>query len=173
VSVRKILLLGDPVLYQPSAAVGEGEVAGLAGVVADLHDTLMDFRRRYGVGRAIAAPQICVPKRLVYVNVGEPMPLFNPVVADPSAEMMTVWDDCMCFPDLLVKVLRHRHCRIVYRDALWQERSWPLEGDLSELLQHEIDHLYGVLAVERAIDGRSFALRAARPVAELCPTEVD
>ncbi|MHB0875115.1 MAG: peptide deformylase [Anaerolineae bacterium] len=158
-----MLLLGNPVLYQPSAAVTAAEAGDLAGVVADLHDTLMAFRVRYGVGRAIAAPQIGVAKRLIYVNVGEPMPLFNPVVCDPSDEMMAVWDDCMCFPDLLVQVNRHRRCRVEYRDSEWRLRSWPLEGDLAELLQHEIDHLDGILAVERAIDGRSFALRAARP----------
>lgn len=57
------------------------------------------------------------------------------------------------------KVLRHRKCRISFRDLDWKETSMDLEGDLSELLQHEYDHLDGILAVSRAIDGKSFALR--------------
>jgi len=75
---------------------------------------------------------------------------------------MEVWDDCMCFPDLLVRVKRHRSCRIRYRDLEWNEQTMNLTGDLSELLQHEYDHLDGVLAVNRAIDSRSFALRSQK-----------
>lgn len=59
---------------------------------------------------------------------------------------MEVWDDCMCFPDLPVKVMRHKSCRIRYRNQDWEEESMLLHGDLSELLQHEYDHLDGVLA---------------------------
>jgi peptide deformylase len=76
--------------------------------------------------------------------------------------MMEVWDDCMCFPDLLVRVLRHRRIRLTFRDLDWKGRSLDLEGDLAELLQHEYDHLDGILAVSRAIDGKSFALRSQR-----------
>jgi hypothetical protein len=57
-SIRKVLLLGNPKLYESCAPVVEGEIESLRPVVRDLHDTLMDFRRRHGVGRAIAAPQI-------------------------------------------------------------------------------------------------------------------
>jgi peptide deformylase len=73
---------------------------------------------------------------------------------------MEVWDDCMCFPDLLVKVMRHKSCRIRYRNQDWKQDSMVLHGDLSELLKHEYDHLDGILAVSRAIDGRSFALKS-------------
>ncbi|MDP6356270.1 MAG: peptide deformylase, partial [Planctomycetota bacterium] len=78
------------------------------------------------------------------------------------AEKMDVWDDCMCFPDLLVKVERHSTCTLKFRDLDWSERQMELAGDLSELLQHEYDHLDGILAVSRAIDGLSFALRSQR-----------
>ncbi|NPV07944.1 MAG: peptide deformylase [Anaerolineae bacterium] len=166
---REILLLGNPLLYRVSSAVEPEDLAEMAAVVADLRDTLLAFRGRYGAGRAIAAPQIGVRKRLVYVHLEGttsahlaegPMVLLNPQFTWRSDEMMTVWDDCMCFPDLLVRVLRHRACRLEYRDLEWRPRVWDLEGDLSELLQHECDHLDGVLAVSRAVDGRSFALRS-------------
>ena len=85
----------------------------------------------------------------------------QPVVAEASAEMMAVWDDCLLLPRPARAVMRYRRIRVDYRDPAWRPRSWELEGDLAELLQHEIDHLDGVLAVSRAIDGRSFAWRGA------------
>jgi peptide deformylase len=66
----------------------------------------------------------------------------------------------MCFPDLLVKVMRHKSCTIRFRDLLFKEHTMKLEDDLSELLQHEYDHLDGILAVSRAVDGHSFTLRS-------------
>jgi peptide deformylase len=162
VTVRPIRLLGDPRLYEPSVPVARDELAGVEALVADLHDTLFDFRQRYGAGRAIAAPQIGVMKRLIYVHIDRPVVLINPVLDRLSQETMAVWDDCMCFPQLLVRVMRHESCRITYRNQDWQAIQWELRGDLSELLQHEYDHLDGVLAVAKAIDGRSFALRSQR-----------
>lgn len=161
-AIREILLLGNPCLYETSFPVRFGERTNLTAIVSDLHDTLMCFRERYGIGRAIAAPQIGVKKRLIYVNINGPIVFINPVLRDMSKETITVWDDCMCFPDLLVKVSRHRACTIFYRDAEWTERQMKLENDLSELLQHEYDHLDGILAVERAVDAHAFAFRSQR-----------
>jgi peptide deformylase len=160
--VRGVLLLGNPKLYETCAPVEKTKVESLGPVVQDLHDTLMDFRRRHGAGRAIAAPQIGVMQRLIYMHIDEPLVFINPILDMKSEETMPVWDDCMCFPDLLVKVERHRRCRITYRDANWREQTMMLEGDLSELLQHECDHLEGVLAVSRAMDPYSFALKSQK-----------
>ena len=159
-AIREVLKLGNPQLYEVSALVRREEIPALKPTIQDLHDTLMDFRAGYGAGRAIAAPQIGAMKRLIYMHIAEPVVFVNPALTALSTEMMEVWDDCLCFPDLLVKVLRHRTCRIVYRDLGWNECAMDLAGDLSELLQHEVDHLDGVLAVSRAMDGRSFALRS-------------
>ena len=161
-AIRDVLLLGNPRLYKISEPVLESDRPMLSSVVADLHDTLMDFRGRYGAGRAIAAPQIDVFKRLIYMHIDEPEVFINPRLEQRSDELMEVWDDCLCFPDLLVKVMRHRSCKIVYQDMEWKQRSRRVEDALSELLQHEYDHLDGILAVARAIDGRSFALRSER-----------
>jgi peptide deformylase len=158
--VREILQLGHPKLHTVCAPVKRDEVDALAPVIQDLHDTLMDFRARYDAGRAIAAPQIGVMKRLVYMHIEAPKVFINPVLYGKSAEMMTLWDDCMSFPDLLVRVQRHRSCTLMYRNRDWMLHRERLDGDLSELLQHECDHLEGVLAVSRALDGASFALRS-------------
>jgi peptide deformylase len=158
-SAREILLLGNPRLYQVSEAVEEDDLKHLPPVVADLHDTLLEFKKKYGAGRAIAACQIGFAKRLIYLFIDRPVVFINPSLENKSEEMMEVWDDCMCFPDLLVKVLRHKRCTIRFKDMNFREHTMKLEDDLSELLQHEYDHLDGILAVSRAIDSRSFALR--------------
>ena len=164
--VKDILLLGNPKLYEISQPIKQSELAGLKDVVSDLHDTLIDFKKRYGAGRAIAAPQIGVMKRLLYMFIDKPVVFINPELRDMSAEMMLVWDDCMCFPDLLVKVERHKTCTIVYHDMDWHRQELFLVDDLSELLQHEYDHLNGILAVSRAMDEHSFALRSQKGFVE-------
>ena len=109
---RTILLLGDPALYEVSEPVTEEELPQLRGVVEDLHDTLMAFRRKYHAGRAIAAPQIGVRKRLLYMCIDHPVVFLNPILEPLGTETMEVMDDCMSFPGLLVKVQRARRCRI-------------------------------------------------------------
>ncbi len=160
-AVKRILLLGNPKLYEISEEVKKEELETIKGVVQDLHDTMMDFREKYGVGRAIAAPQIGESKRLIYMHIDKPVIFINPVLHFEDDETMELWDDCMSFPNLLVKVKRHKTCSLEYLDMNWEKQVMNLEGDLSELLQHEYDHLDGILAVMRAIDNRSLAFKDA------------
>jgi peptide deformylase len=161
-AIREILLLGNPKLYEVCEPIRREDLHALIPAVQDLHDTLMRFREQCGVGRAIAAPQIGIMKRLIYMHLHRPVIFINPILDSKSSETMALWDDCMCFPDLLVKVERYQRCRIAYKDMEWKEQTMVLADDLSELLQHECDHLDGILAVSRAIDGRSFALRSQK-----------
>ena len=161
-AIRKIFQLGNPKLYEISEPIKKSEVPELENVIQDLHDTLVDFRAKYDAGRAIASPQIGIMKRMIYMYIDKPTVFINPSLHHKSSEMIEVWDDCMCFPDLLVKVKRHKTCTISYLDRDWNRLEIKLNGDLSELLQHEYDHLDGILAVSKAIDGRSFALRDQR-----------
>lgn len=154
--VKKILLLGNPDLYKTSEEVKQGE--DLTELIQDLHDTLIDYKQKYHAGRAIAAPQIGVRKRVIYFYVDHAITFINPVLTFPDEEKMEVQDDCMSFPNLLVKVKRYQRCTITYKTPEWKEEKMELEGDLSELLQHEYDHLDGILATMRAIDNRSFSL---------------
>ncbi|MDD3393330.1 MAG: peptide deformylase [Clostridia bacterium] len=153
---QKILLLGNPALYQISPAVTEEDLHELPTIIEDLHDTLMAFRKKYGVGRAIAAPQIGVQKRILYMHIDHPLIFINPRLEFPDAEQMEVLDDCMSFPNLLVKVLRYKRCTLHYTDMEHHACKMELEGDLAELLQHEYDHLDGILAVMRNIDKYSY-----------------
>ena len=156
---KEILLLGDARLYQVCEPVRREELAAMPALIADMRDTILAYRRKMGAGRAIAAPQIGVMKRVVCMCLEDaPVAFLNPELSFPDGEMMEVLDDCMSFPGLWVKVRRYRRCRIRYLDALRQPQTLLLEGDLSELLQHEYDHLDGILSTMRAVDGRSFVL---------------
>jgi len=157
--VREILLLGDPRLYEVSEEVRREELAQLGALRDDLRDTLLAFRKRYGAGRAIAAPQIGVRKRVIYRMLDTPVLFCNPVLEFPDDEQYEVLDDCMSFPGLFVRVLRHRRVTVRYRDERWNACRLDLEGDMAELIQHEADHLDGVLATMRAIDARSFSMK--------------
>jgi peptide deformylase len=155
---NKILLLGDPRLYEVSKEVLKGELGAVESIAKDLHESLMAFREQYGRGRAIAAPQIGIMKRVIYMNIDKPVVLINPEFTYKSPEMIELWDDCFSFPDLLVKVKRHKECRLKFKDLEWHDCQWDLKGDFSELLQHEYDHLDGILAIDKAIDKRSIVM---------------
>jgi peptide deformylase len=157
--VRKILILGDPKLYEISTDVTEADTPQIPGWIADLHDTLMEYRKVYGAGRAVAAPQIGVQKRILYMYDNKPYVFINPVLTFPDDEKYELLDDCMSFPGLIVRVSRYRRAKIQYLDADLQPQEMHLEGDYSELLQHEYDHLDGILATMRAVDNRSFYLQ--------------
>lgn len=156
---KEILLLGNQDLYEKSEALRKDELPEIKKIVQDLHDTLIDFRDKYKVGRAIAAPQIGYKKRLIYMHIDKPRVFINPTLIFPENELMKVMDDCMSFPNLLVKVERYKKSVIKYKDLEWKDRQMELEGDLSELLQHEYDHLDGILATMRAIDNKSFFVK--------------
>jgi peptide deformylase len=87
-------------------------------------------------------------------------PLINPSIVRASGSRFELWDDCFSFPDLLVRVSRAAEIRVEYQDDRGSRQTLEAQGDLSELLQHEIDHLDGILAVQRAISPQSFATRS-------------
>jgi len=163
-----LLLIGNPLLYEVSEPVMDYEVSEpvmesemhlLPGWMADLHSVMEEVRAKYHFGRGIAAPQLGIMKRLIYINTGEPMLIINPELDDLSEEMFELWDDCMCLPNLLVKVRRHRSLTLRYIDECWEPCEWHVNDDLAELVQHEYDHLNGILCTMRAIDSKSFRWR--------------
>jgi len=154
-----LLLLGDPRLYQVCEPVQQNELPLVKTWVADLHNVMQQIRERYHFGRAIAAPQLGIMKRLIYMNIDKPMVFINPELHDLSDEKFELWDDCMSFPNLLVRVSRHRSLTIKYLDENWQPQQWQMEDNLSELLQHEYDHLDGILCTMRAVDEKAFKWR--------------
>jgi peptide deformylase len=159
--IRDVLQLGDPRLRERCVEVPDPADGSIREVAADLRDTVRDWRRRTGYGRAIAAPQIGVLRRVVITDLPRELVLVNPEIVERSPEKMVVWDTCLSFLFLFVQVERFRWIRVRYQDLDGGTRELVAgeEGDLGELLQHEIDHLDGVLAIDRAVDVKSFCSR--------------
>lgn len=158
-AVREILQLGNPTLRMKCTTVKSFGDDHVQSVAADLLDTLSDFRSRRGFGRGIAAPQIGVSERIVVLHTDQPLVLVNPVILRRSRRHMTLWDDCFCFPDILARVRRSLSVEVRYQDENGRRHTLKAGGGLSELLQHEIDHLDGILAVDRAIDSKHIVFR--------------
>ena len=159
---KQILELGNPILWEKSAPVADPLSADITELVRDLAETLDAFRESTGYGRGIAAPQIGVLRRVIFIRMPEGFssPLINPQIEWMSDDRFELWDDCFSFPDLMVRVSRAVQTRVNYRDERGIEQTLEAEGALSELLQHEIDHLDGILAVQRAVSPQAFATRA-------------
>ena len=155
-AIKDILLLGNPLLYEKSEPVLTEEITALLPKIELMFDTVIDFRNKYGAGRAIAAPQVGLLKRIICLNTDKKVAMINPEITDLSNEMFEVWDDCMSFPNLLVKVMRHRKLTISFYDLNWKRQTWHLEDDMAELIQHENDHLDGILATQKVIENQSF-----------------
>jgi peptide deformylase len=161
-AVREILKLGNPILFEQCEEIKDYYSTNTAKTIGDLKDTLLDFKKKSGFGRGIAAPQIGIPKRIIYIDYHTEKlsgPLINPRIVGQSKERIQLWDDCFSFPDLLVKVERFKEIRVVFFKSSGEKTSVNAAGDLSELLQHEIDHLDGILSIQRAIGPKAFAFR--------------
>lgn len=155
-TLKDLLLLGNPKLYDVSEPVLKKELPKVKEWAIDLHNVMQEIREKYNFGRAIAAPQLGIMKRLIYMNINEPKIIINPEIIYKSDEMFELWDDCMSFPDLFVKVKRHKKITLKYIDDHWEEHIVEYNNDLSELIQHEYDHLDGILCTMRAIDNKSY-----------------
>jgi peptide deformylase len=157
-----VLQLGDPRLRTTALPIHDFRDPEFRREVHLLTRTLADFRDTRGFGRAISAPQVGIAKRFFVVDLGDgPFLVVNPEITWRSDAKFTMWDDCMSFPSLLVRVERHESISVRYQTAGGEGREWnDLPRDQSELVQHEIDHLDGVLAIDRALGEGSLVTRA-------------
>ncbi len=159
-ATKEIMLLGNPILREQCTKVKDLLSDETQATIADLRDTLRDFRLKKGFGRGIAAPQIGAAKQIIYIDFEIQGAVINPVITGRSRKKFRLWDDCFSFPDILVEVERNYSIVVSYQDGSGKRKKVEAEGALSELLQHEIDHLNGILAIDRAIDSRHIVLRS-------------
>jgi peptide deformylase len=157
-AVRQIRLFGDPVLRAPSAPITDID-DGVRALVQDLLDTVA-LPGRAGV----AAPQIGVGLRAFSYNIdGDIGYLLNPEIVEVSGEAEPVGEGCLSVPNLWHPALRHPYARAVGIDL--DGREVVLEGDglLAQALQHETDHLDGMLYLSRlSPEDRRIAMRQIR-----------
>ena len=122
----EVLVLGDPILRRRSEPIADFTEQALRAEKQDLKEALERFRREHGFGRGIAAPQIGIAKRMIALNTGKgTFVIANPEIVRKSAETFSMWDDCMSFPDLLVRVRRHVSIDVRYMD---EDGSQGMDG---------------------------------------------
>jgi peptide deformylase len=162
-AVKTVLQLGDPILREKAARVPDPTSRETHQLVRDLGDTLSHWRMSTGYGRAIAAPQIGVLQRVIFLKLpdADPWPLINPEIISRSEEKIIVWDACLSFLSIFMQVERHRQITVRYQNLNGEtaQVEADVERNLSELLQHEIDHLDGILAIDRVVDLKTICTR--------------
>jgi peptide deformylase len=165
VSVREIVAIGDPVLRSRARDLSSKEIGSrrIQGLIDDLIET-----KRAAHGAGLAANQVGEPLRMAVVEVEQgnprypykpPVPLtvmINPAIEPLDAEMIEINEGCLSVPDLRGSLQRHLAIRLRYLDRLGRERDEVKRGLTAGTFQHEVDHLDGILFVDRA-DPRSLA----------------
>lgn len=158
--ILEIAQLGQPVLREPTTEVTQDELASptFRLLVIDMLETLEESG---GVG--LAAPQVFASKRMylaaVLPNPADPEePLvevfINPRLTFPDAEKVVGWEGCLSFEELLVRVPRYPSVRVDYVGRNGQPQVLELEGFAARVVQHEQDHLEGVLILDHAASSR-------------------
>ena len=157
--IRDTVLLGDPRLREIAEPVIFDRK--LPQILEDMKDTLTEHQRIYGMGRGLAAPQIGYNKRLVYIQtLGFTSYLINPEIVWRSPEKFDVWDSCFSMEaKFFVKIPRNRSIKVKYVDENQRFHNETFKDDMSELLQHELDHLDGVMCPDRLTDTRNIVMR--------------
>ncbi len=157
-AVRSIRLFGDPVLRAPSAPIEEID-EGVRALVQDLLDTV-ELPGRAGV----AAPQIGVNLRAFSYNIdGDIGYILNPVVVEVRGEPEPTGEGCLSVPGLWHDALRHPWARVVGIDLDGNEVVLEGEGLMAQALQHETDHLDGMLYLSRlSPEDRRAAMKEVR-----------
>lgn len=154
--ILKVARMGHPVLRRRADPVTPQDFASgwVAATVRDLFDTMAEYE---GVG--LAAPQVHISKRLAVVEVPggpddgiPPTPMINPVVQPLTDREMQTWEGCLSIPGLIGQVPRPRAVRVDFLDVDGNPRHLVVEGFAAAAVQHECDHLDGVLYVDRIRD---------------------
>lgn len=158
-TIRKIALMGNPILSRIAEPVADRTDPEIARLVEDMKDTLMDVG-----GSWIAAPQVFESLRLVVYRktpwlTGEAaedadpwVTLVNPVLTPTGEGMVSGWERCHSIPGLHGKVPRHKSLRMTYQTLVGAQITLDARGVQAALLQHECDHLDGILYPMRMRD---------------------
>lgn len=159
-AIREVLKLGNPKLRKKSKEVEEiGHES--REILEDLKDTLTHLQEKKNIGRALAAPQIGYFKKIIYIQTSQKnLFLINPKIKWKSDETYYVWDTCFSFDAaFFVKIKRNYKIKVKYKNQNSQVTIDEFEDDLSELIQHEVDHLFGKLATDHLEDNRNIIMR--------------
>jgi peptide deformylase len=159
-AVLRIAKMGNPALLQQAAVVEDPTAPEIRHLAADMRDTIEDIG-----ASGLAAPQVFVSKRVVVYRIIaarippgsglEPRPwtvMVNPVIRPKSEAKTPVWERCLSVPGLHGKVPRFMHIGITFMDLDGKEHSHEARSSWAALLQHECDHLDGIVYPMRMTD---------------------
>ena len=160
--IRDVLRMGDPRLLQPSQPVAAFNTPELDALLVDLRETMAAQN-----GAGLAAPQIGVPLQVVIFGFAdnprypdaEPVPyteLVNPVLTPLGGEMEEGWEGCLSVPGLRGVVPRYTRLRYQGFDPAGRAIDREATGFHARVVQHEVDHLLGILYPMRMRDFRQF-----------------
>jgi peptide deformylase len=159
-AVLRIAKMGNPALMRRAAPVADPGAPEIRALAADMQETLEDIG-----ASGLAAPQVLVPRRVVVYRIIaariprgsglEPRPwtvMVNPVITPKTEAKTPVWERCLSIPGLHGKVPRFMHINITYQDLEGKTVSHDAHSSWAALLQHECDHLDGILYPMRMTD---------------------
>ena len=154
-AVKEILQIGNPILRSQSINI-DFEKDPFNQYLEDLTDTLHHFQKKEKIGRAIAGPQIGICKNIICMDSGDrSITMINPVITQKSEDMFEVWDSCFSADVAFFgKTARYKDITVEYYDEKGRKVREDFSGDLSELFQHEIDHLRGILFTDHIINNQ-------------------
>jgi peptide deformylase len=166
-AIREVLKMGDPRLLAVSEPVREFATPELESLLADMRDTMLDLN-----GAGLAAPQIGVGLRVVIFGMdynprypdAEAVPytvLINPTLTPLSDELEDGWEGCLSVPGMRGLVPRHRQLRYSGFDAAGQPIDRTVDDFHARVVQHEVDHLDGILYPRRIRDLTQFGFNDA------------
>jgi peptide deformylase len=161
-AIREVLKMGDPRLLAPARPVEDFASIELAQLIVDMHDTMRSLN-----GAGLAAPQIGVGLQVVIFEVSanprypdaESVPftvLINPLLTPLSDELEEGWEGCLSVPGMRGLVPRHTALRYQGFDATGRPIDRSVSGFHARVVQHEVDHLHGILYPMRIRDLRYF-----------------
>ncbi|MEQ8557282.1 MAG: peptide deformylase [Henriciella sp.] len=148
-AIREILTVPDPRLKEVSKPVEGGVTDELRQLMDDMLETMYDAP---GIG--LAAIQVGVPKRVIVMDLAgegeEPNPRYfvNPEILPLTEDMAPYEEGCLSVPDVFDEVDRPTRCRVKYLDYDGKEREEIAEGMFAVCIQHEMDHLEGILFID-------------------------
>ena len=159
-AILRIAKMGNPILKQVAAPVADPTAPEIRRLAADMQETLEDIG-----ASGLAANQVFVAKRVVVYRIiaaripeGSglaPRPwtvMVNPVITPRSETKTPVWERCLSLPGLHGKVPRHLDISITYQDLEGRQHSHDAKSSWAALLQHECDHLDGIVYPMRMTD---------------------
>lgn len=151
-AIRNLRYDGDMILYKESKRV-EVFDEHLKQMVEDMFETMYKYN---GVG--LAAPQIGILKRVLVIDTGEEgekLEMINPTITKLEKEVI-LSEGCLSFPNVFGNVRRYNYTEAEYMTKDGEKKTIKAEGLLAQAIQHEIDHLNGVLFIDQVIDGKFY-----------------